>query len=282
MAFNAGRIIMIPRNSGTSIDDYTFEDVRKFSKNLSQQEAKDSHAKYYMQKIEISKELQEAIDAPPMDPTKAFMPHEFGKYMNNSGYCEVETGYCILPNGVAYASALLRQEGITDDMIKFFNENFCKTDDLFYKTWFPGAHTKLYRDGCVEDFGWGDLNMRWGSDVPWENCGMSSETIQKNDPACFCAKLVNSTARRILENGFGKLEYNMLAKYHRDTEYGREMRIRLWYGINFENGEYKYSVPEGGYSVNVARCCMSHVIHETSNDTRLIKNFWNEYHDVKM
>ena len=70
-----------------------------------------------------------------MDPAKVFSMQNYGKYMNTEGHCEVENGYCVLPGGVTYAAALIRQEGLTDEMVDHYNRCFAPEENLFYKFW---------------------------------------------------------------------------------------------------------------------------------------------------
>ena len=155
------------------------------------------HAKYYGVEIPFLKVHQNIIDVgKPMDPSKAFEMKDYGKFMNTPGYCEVENGYCVLPSGVTYAAMHLKQPGRTDEMVQYYNQNFAPEDGLFYKIWCPGYHFIHYVNSCVENFGFGQLNMKFAGGVEIEDLGLNFEEIAKNDPACIAICGTTTAASR--------------------------------------------------------------------------------------
>ncbi len=281
MGFTVGRPTFRPRSCGKEFQSYRTEEETQTTRDLTAAEKADPDAKYFLP-LEVPDYLQAAFDGPPMDPAKAFMPHEYGKYMNNTGHCEVETGYCILPNGVSYAAALIRQEGITDEMVTYFNENFAKTDDLFYKCWCPGYHVRHYSDGCLEDFGFGLRNMHFMQPVRSQDMGLDEDQVLANDPNCICITGNNTEGYSLTGLKAGIQDKDMIAKYHRVTDYGRELRVRLWYGLNLKDGQYEATMPIGGQPLEVARCTMRHIILEETMGIRLMKKFWEDHQAGKV
>ncbi len=278
MNFDIGRPTMHPRDCGKPIEDFDLTALTALPAALTAAEQADPDAAYYAQEFEVPAELQKAFDGEPMDPAAAFLPKEYGGKMNNSGHCPVETGYCVLENGVAYASACIRQEGITDEMVAFYNEQFCKTDDLFYKTWCPGYHIRHYTNGCLEDFGFGRRNMRFAAPVDIRDLGIDPEKVLERDPDCIYIGGINTEGYNLDGLKAGIADKDMILKYHRVTPYGRELRVRIWYGLNLRDGEYSYAMPEGGQPLWVARSCMRHIILEESNAVRHMKQFWAQHH----
>ncbi len=278
MGFSVGRPAFCPRSSGKNIGDFTIDEAERSMAGLTAEEKADVHSKYFYEQFEIPDYLMKTMSDGPMDPAKAFMPHEYGERMNNTGHCEVETGYCILPNGVSYSAALIRQEGLTDEMVDFFNNNFAMTDNLFYKCWCPGYHFRHYNNGCLEDFGFGLRSMTFGEPVKLEDMGLDENEILKNDPNCLLTGGNNTQGYNIYGLKAGITDKDMIAKYHRTTDYGRELRVRIWYGLNLKNGEYEYALPEGGQPLEVARCVMRHIILEETTGVRLMKKFWKDNH----
>lgn len=278
MDFSSGRPIMHPRDCGKAYEEFCRQTLTELPRELNAAEAADPHSIYYRQALQVPPELQAAFDGGPMDPAKAFMPHEYGAYMNTQGHCQEETGYCILENGVAYAAACIRQEGITDEMVTFFNEHFCRTEDLFYKSWCPGFHVKHYTNGCLEDFGFGLRNMRFAAPVDIRDLGLEPDRVLERDPACIYIGGGNTEGDNLTGLKAGVQDKDMIVKYHRSTDYGRELRVRIWYGLNLRDGVYSYSLPEGGQPLEVARCCMRHIILEENSAVQKIRQFWADTH----
>ena len=277
MAFSIGRPVFRPRSCGKNIEDFSFEELIQSPRFLTNSEQNDIDSCYF-QDINIPDYLKEAFDSEPMDPKYAFMPDEFGKRMNNTSHCEVETGYCILPNGVSYAAALIQQPGITDEIVDFFNQNFARTDNLFYKCWCPGWHLRHFNNGCLEDFGFGLRRMVFGQAVKNDDLGVDENKVLENDPNCIMLGGNNTSGYNLDGLKAGIRDKDLIAKYHRITDYGRELRVRIWYGINLRNGQYEYTLPEGGQPLEVARCTMRHIILEETTGVKLMLKYWEDHH----
>lgn len=276
MAYKKGHSFLLPKDSGIRYGTLTDEELKKLSPELTETEKSCPHAKYfYEMPAPLPREFQEAIASGPMDVSKAFGMEEYGRYMNNTGHCEVENGYCVLPNGVAYAAALLRQEGRTSQIIDFYNRYFAPEESLFYKTWYPGSHYLHYDGGALEDFGFGRINMRFVGGVEPEDLGINQREIEKNDPNCILIGGTSAIGYNLDKNP-KKLERNCIVFYHRLTDYGREVRVRLWYGIGVEDGAYHLTVPPAEEALDIAKKTMIHVMQEYTNDQYLEMKFWRE------
>lgn len=278
MEFNAGINVLKPKSCGLKFGDLTMEEVEALSADLTEEEKASPHAKYFYQEpVKIPEDVEHAINAHAIDPEEAFMPKEYGMQMCNRGYNPIENGYCVLPNGVSYGAVLIKQEGRTDEMVKFYNENFApEKNNLFYKTWCPGCHYLHYDDGAVEDFGWGKMNLKFTRPIDIRDLGIDPETVLERDPDCIFISGNNATCYPV--DG-GKPGNIVIMNYYRRIPGGRENRMRIWYGVSLIDGEYIYSLDEGErMSDNIARCTMSHLAHEYSNDARLMRQFWDEYH----
>jgi hypothetical protein len=95
---------------------------------------------YYLPLAEPNAELKAAREMPPMDPSKAQMPQNIN-YFLDPGYFEVETGYCVLPNGAGYLSVNNKMPGVTADMINWWFA-WHSLEPLRYKIWYPPGHKK--------------------------------------------------------------------------------------------------------------------------------------------
>ena len=275
MIYTKNHPTLFPKDCGVPFGTLSNSEIKSLTTSLTDKEKSHPHARYYCSRTHsLPRELNEAIHAGPIDPAKAFEMNDYGKFMNHQGHCDIENGYCVLPSGVAYAAAMIRQPGRTDEMVDYYNKNFADYENLFYKIWHPKAHYFAYTNGCVEDFGFGRMNMLFTGQVQVEDLGMNFEDIEKNDPDCIQINGTTAIGYNLDSPDPQKLERNTIVFYHRKTNYGREMRIRLWYGIGIENGQYIYTIPEPDKALNISRCCMIHIMEEYTNDEFLEKSFW--------
>lgn len=273
---------LLPRADHYSFNDFTDDELRALSWRLTEKEKGDPDSAYYsLVPAPLAPAHQKALEA-PMDPSFAFSFAEYGKYMNNTGYCREENGYCVLPDGVTYAAALIRQEGRNDEMTAYYNEHFGLTDSLFYKTWFPEAHYLHFNDGgTFEDFGFGRVKMRFTAQLDARMLGLDPDEIRRNDPACIYLGGTAAIGRNLDSKDPMKEERNIIMFYHRETPCGREMRIRLFYGIGYENGEFIYTLPEKERALDIARCTYNHIVHEYTNDLTLQNAVYRDYKNGK-
>ena len=188
----------------------------------------------------------------------------------------LKMGTVFLSNGIGYSAAMIKQQGLTDEMVNLFNREFAPGNNLFYKIWCPDSHLLHYTDGAVEDFGWGRVNLKFTSNVFMEDLGLDISQIKKNDPACIqingsCAVLENLEGETR-----GTLDRITIVNYHREIPNGREQRIRAWFGIGIEDGEYQYAIPSFGTSLLRAKDVMAHLIFEYSNISKLMLQFWSD------
>lgn len=283
MKESARHTFLLPRADCYGYDDFTDDELRALSWELTDKEKADPDSAYYgMVPAPLLPEHQRALDGPPMDLSAAFEFHDYGKAMNNTGHCREENGYCVLPSGVTYAAALMRQEGRNDEMTAYYNGHFCLTDSLFYKTWFPKAHYLHFNDGgAFEDFGFGRIKMRFTAMMDEKALGLDPGEVRKNDPACIYIGGTAAVGRNLDSDDPMKEERNIIMFYHRETSYGREMRIRLFYGIGYEKGEFIYTIPEKDRALDIARHTLYHIVHEYTNDMALQDAVYRDYKEGK-
>jgi hypothetical protein len=95
---------------------------------------------YYLPLAEPNAELKAAREMPPMDPSQAQLPQNINDFLD-PGYFEVETGYCVLPNGTGYLAVNNKMPGVTADMINWWFA-WHSLEELRYKIWYPPGHKK--------------------------------------------------------------------------------------------------------------------------------------------
>ncbi len=111
-------------------------DVKKA--DLSPEEKKKPYSKYfYRQPTPPAPERVSAMNR-PIDPSKA-LPIERINDLLNPGYFEVESGWCVLPNGAGYIANLTPMPGVTVEMVNWWFA-WHSFEDLRYKIWWPDGH----------------------------------------------------------------------------------------------------------------------------------------------
>jgi hypothetical protein len=261
--------------SSTEIKDREKE-LYSLTLELTEEEAKSPYARYYhMGRTAVSLEFSKHFEYDAMmDPTKAIMPDEF-KRVNRPGYMEVENGFCILPNGIGYAAILVKQDGLTDEMMQHFITHFNPEGDLFYKIWCPTNHYRHYTDLAIEDYGWGPCALDFKKIFGPENTGLG-DAWKANDPDCIFIIGAN-VATTSLHHPNGEPIYGTEIQYHRYTPTGREIRIRFWLGLNIENGKPLIHLPNNKPIDPFAlRSLGEHAAWEFGTYTRNIKQFWED------
>lgn len=106
--------------------------------DLTPEEKAKPYSKYFYRRPAPPAPERLAAMEKPMDPSKA-LPIERINDLLNPGYLEVETGWCILPNGAGYVANHLPMPGVTVDMINWWFA-WHSLEDLRYKLWWPDGH----------------------------------------------------------------------------------------------------------------------------------------------
>ena len=282
-----GTVTMIPHASTPvkKFGDLSFEEIKALSPDLSEEEKASPHAKFYYEPNVLSPEYQAIVDGPPMDVADAFEPEEYGKHMNIDGYCKVENGYCVLPSGIPYSAVLIKQPGRNNERMDAYNKEFGTVGALAYKCWTPGAHYFHYTDGAIEDFGYGLLNMHTyvesdgsnycnGTDIT--KLGVDIEHVTENDPRCIWIGGNDWDHFQVLEDHIAEKPFiNLIVNYLRETDEGRELRIRMFTGVGIRNGKLvKSDLPVGVEPLELARLHMIHLMLEYGHESRLVNQYW--------
>lgn len=113
--------------------------LKELRTELTKEEEKKAYAKYFYKPIvNPNPELINILKQGPMDSSNALMPEKI-EHLLEDGYDEVETGYCILPNGTAYVAVNNKFPGVTLDMINWWFA-WHALEDLRYMLWFRKGH----------------------------------------------------------------------------------------------------------------------------------------------
>ena len=120
---------------------YTINEVEELIKDLTPEEKTKQYSKYFYRPIVPPASERLAVIDKPMDPSKA-LPIEQINDLLNRGYHEVESGWCILPNGAGYVANHTPMPGVTVDMINWWMA-WHGLESLRYKLWYRPAHFEV-------------------------------------------------------------------------------------------------------------------------------------------
>lgn len=280
-----GREMTRPYTSGKMMGDFTIEELRCLSAELTEEEKTSPFASHYYEKMaDLAPEHIAAFENGPLRPDQCMMPDKLGEVLldrldEDGTYPPV--GYGVLENGIGYAAMKIDQPGITDEMIVKYREEFAHEEDkrnLFYKIWFPGKHYMHFEDAVLEDFGWGPVLGEWN----WErfrftHVGITPEDIAAKDPTCISLLGICGDSYE-LEKTKEEAWPLCMIMHTRLTDNGREVRIHYWKGLrlNFDGTFSVEAAADRQDTENKMRMMMDHCLREYCNELRLMKNFWNE------
>ena len=181
--------LYFPRDCGKFYKDEPDKSViLSLTEKLLPEEENDEFAKYFRlgacaPSAETLATLEPGCELPE---EAAFMPEEYAEKMLGKTSEELPNGICVMENGVGFVALRTFQEGVTDENMQFFNDNFAPApEDLFYKVWCPGEHIRLYPDMAIENMGWGWVEVRITDFFGKKEFGLPEdlEAIYKKNPA---------------------------------------------------------------------------------------------------
>jgi len=270
-----------PRTSGILFGELGYEQLQNMTTQLTDAEKSAPSAKHFAEAMApLTTEYLAALEAPPLNPKECYMPNEAGAILLSSDSKIAENGYGVLTNGVGYAAILVKQDGITDGMIRKYRDEFAHDgpQTLFYKLWFPGMHLLHYENGVAENFGWGMMNMEMQMEnFTFRHLGISREEIPSRDPDCISLLGFYGRGWQIANPEVPPI-YTIMVQHTRQTKTGRELRVRFWNGAVFKSdGTLEYHVnPDRAQTEKQMKYMMEHCMREYSNELKLMREFWEQ------
>lgn len=282
--YATGREMTHPFTSGKYMADLSDAQLCAMTAQLTPEEAQSPFADHYYEPVApLQPEHILALEQGPLLPELCYMPEQAGAILLNNPSEYPENGYGVLDNGVGYGAILIRQTGITDEMIRKYRDEFAQdaytqehARNLFYKVWFPGAHLIHFEDGAVENFGWGmmRLEMNWNN-FCMRHLGISMEQIPAQDPDCICLLGLGGAGWEIAKPEAGQRQMCMV-QHTRVTDWGRELRVRYWNGLRLNLDGTVDVVPgqDRAKTLEEMRMMVNHCMQEYCNELRLMQEFW--------
>ncbi len=281
--FITGREMTHPYTSGKFKRDYTLDEMRQMSAEITEEEKQDFFYKnYYSEKLaELQEDHKRALKNGPLAPEACYLPEKAGEILLSGDSRYAENGYGVMSNGVGFAAVKIDQEGIADEMIKNYREHFAHTQNrnLFYKIWYPHMHVMHLEDAIIEDWGWGKCFQEMDMEAfHFSQIGISEDEIRKKDPDClFLIGFGGNTIE--LDNPKRKPWFMAMVQHTRQTSWGRELRVRYWNGLTFkkDGSTIIQANPDHEQTLREMRM-MHHCQQEYCNELALIKKFWKDTH----
>jgi len=235
----------------------------------------------------------------PMDPAKALRPENLNDLLD-PGYHEVETGWCIMPNGTGYIANLTKMPGVTVDMINWWFA-WHGLDSLRYKIWFPAGHfstqiadpTERARvmdpslpmvqrfqginHHVVEDIGGGPEDIKISFLTP-EEFGFDMSRFKA--PAVGTLVAGNGKSRPVGAFFLRPWAPAVMCHFIREIEGGIEFRSRFWMGYKIEDKKFKCKLPPFiKVPAHVPQGLATHNVHEYTNLASFLPQVYAEQKD---
>lgn len=266
--------------------------MKEVRKELTAEEEKKPYAKYFHQPIaEPNEELMEILKKGPMNPAKALMPENL-KDLLKDGYDEVETGYCILPNGAGYVAVNNKFPGVTLDMINWWFA-WHGLEDMRYMLWFNKGHYGI----AISDE---DREKILNPETPMlekfqgrthyviEDTGNGPEDIQicflTTEQLGFDAEELNLKGATVVSgNGIsqnragGPKAPAIMLHLFREVPGGVESRSRFWMGYHMIDGKPVKLLPEGvQVPIQAPMGLAFHNVEEYTNLATILPSLYKE------
>lgn len=161
-----------------------------------------------------------------MDPAYAILQHNIHDLLK-PGYLAVETGYCTLPQGGAYATVLHKMPELTCEVFQWFME-WWPGKSIGYKLWCPGYHYGSAYGWVNEDVGNGPEDIYFVKNLLPEDFCFDLEQYRRSDTMLVCSS--NALSKR---TNAGKNEPPLpavVAHFIRPAGSGMELRSKFWLG----------------------------------------------------
>ncbi|HTZ88548.1 MAG TPA: hypothetical protein VMB05_17940 [Solirubrobacteraceae bacterium] len=150
-----------------------------------------------------------AIEQGPIEPGQALAPGRVARLLDPRPL-EVETGWCVLPDGIGYVSVRTAMPAVSGEMVDWWFD-WHPRDPLRYRVWHPAAHHSNSLDppasvgakahwGAVhhpvEDVGLGVVRARIAFAAPSE-MGMPGDQLENPEIATIVCGWVGDELRRM-------------------------------------------------------------------------------------
>lgn len=236
-------------------------------RELTQEERKKSYASvFYKPLADIPKEDLDLLNAGPCDPDQVLKIEDRNDLLN-PGYLPVETGWCKLPDGSAFAATKVFFPDAVPEMFDWWF-NWHPLESLRYALWSPNAHMSIsvddpevHKDSSgvplkhrnegkihypVEGFRYDIAKPAVIEFLSPADFGLDEERVKESPvESMFLANLYikggsasfTDDREDKVEDENMKIPFNVFFHSVRPVEGGCELRSRYWIGKNIQNKE---------------------------------------------
>src|SRR5271166_2481136 len=181
-----------------------------------------------------AREVLAEIALGPIDPADALDRRELDRLLDPAPLA-AETGWCTLPDGVAYAAVRTEMPGVTGEMVDWWFD-WHQRDPIRYQLWFPGAHESISFEPAptpgakahwgavhhpVEDVGLGMDHLRIAFQAP-TRLGFSTDALADPRVATIVGGLVGDKRRHV--------QHTLMVHVFLPSPGGLVQRSRFWIG----------------------------------------------------
>lgn len=281
--FTTGREMTHPYTCGKNMSEVDPNMWKQLSADtLTQEEQKSPFARHFYQPMAPIEEAHcVAIAHGPLHAAQCFMPENAGAILLQADENYPCNGYGVLQNGVGFARITIHQNGIHDEMIRKYREEFAHDEtcrNLFYKIWFPKMHLIHFEDGIIENFGWGMVRqeMNWNL-FRFAHIGIQEEEILHMDPHCICLLGVGGQAEDLSDPERPKWP-TLMVSITREVPDGRVLQVIYWSGLKLHTDGTVTIVPnpDSKKTEREMGMMMEHCMREYCNELKLMQDFWRE------
>lgn len=266
--------------------------TQDLKRNLTEVEKEKPYSKYFYKAIaNPNEELMEILKKGPMNSNKALSPENISKLLE-PGYDEVETGYCILPNGAGYVAVNNKFPGVSIDMINWWFA-WHSLEDLRYMLWFRDGHYGISISDedrqkilnpetsmlekfqgrvhhVIEDTGNGPEDIQISFLTP-EEIGFDSKELKEKNITVVCG---NGLAQSRVG---GPKSPAVMMHLFREVPGGVESRTRFWMGYNIIDKKLCKLIPdEVQLPIQAPMGLAFHNVEEYSNLAEILPSLYRE------
>ena len=149
---------------------------------------------------------------------------------------------------------------------------------MFYKTWCPGEHIRLYPDMAIENMGWGFVEVRITDFFGKNEFGLP-EDLEAFDPAIIDFQAMNIEVLPLCAPEGTEPIQLVEANVFRQLEEGREIHHRFWIGCKIKNGKgVAYPIGDREKTDDYCRKTAYHSGSEFATLARNVVQFYKDRH----
>lgn len=266
--------------------------IKDLKRELTNEEKEKSYSKYFYKQLATpNPELMEILKKGPMSPEKALKPENINQLLE-SGYHEVEIGYCILENGAGYVAVNNKFPGVSLDMINWWFA-WHALEDLRYMLWFRDGHYGISISDedrekilnpetpmlekfqgrvhqVIEDTGNGPEDIQISFLSP-EQIGFDPKELKEKNITVVCG---NGMAQ---SRAGGPKAPAVMMHLFREVDGGVESRTRFWMGYNIIDKKLCKLLPDGiQMPIQAPMGLAFHNVEEYSNLAEILPNLYSE------